>query len=320
MIAMKQSKKLEILVNNYLSMRHFISIKDLKNDEAISLIHRAIDTKNKSTLENDIFKNKILAMIFERPSTRTRLSFDIAARQLGGSTINLSHRDIHLGNNKESISDTAKTISQYVDMIMLRSQSHLTMLELSKYSLVPVINGLSDFSHPCQALADLMTIYEKKSKFENLNISWLGPITNVTHSWIELMELDFGIKFSIFTTDFFLSEYKKKCEKYNYDINLQNINVFTSPEHLGSADIVITDTWESMGENFNEKVIEDLKKYRVNSQMMGLFNKDCIFMHCLPANRDQEVSKEVIDGTHSVVWDEALNRLHVQKEIIKWCL
>jgi ornithine carbamoyltransferase len=301
-------------------MKHFISIRDLKTNEVISLIHKAIDSKNNSLLEKNIFTNKVLAMIFERPSTRTRLSFDIAARQLGGSTITLNYADIHLGSNKESISDTAKTISQYVDMIMLRSQSHLTMLELSKYSLVPVINGLSDLAHPCQALSDLMTIYEKKSKLENLNVSWVGPITNVTHSWIELMELDFGIKFSIFTTDFFLSEYKKKCAKYEYNINLQNINIFTTPEHLGDADIVITDTWESMGENINEEVLKDLKKYRVNSEMMSLFNKDCVFMHCLPANRDQEVSESVIDGSQSVIWDEALNRLHVQKEIIKWCL
>ena len=134
------------------------------------------------------------------------------------------------------------------------------------------------------------------------------------------MELDFGIKFSIFTTDFFLSEYKKKCTKYDYNINLQNINIYTTPKHLGDADIVITDTWESMGENINEEVLKDLKKYRVNSEMMSLFNKDCVFMHCLPANRDQEVSESVIDGSQSVIWDEALNRLHIQKEIIKWCL
>ena len=301
-------------------MRHFISIKDLKTEEVISLIHKAVDSKNKSISESHIFTDKVMAMIFERPSTRTRLSFEIATRQLGGVTVTLNNSDIHLGNNKESISDTAKTISQYVDMIMLRSQSHSTMQELSKHSKVPVVNGLSDLGHPCQALSDLMTVYEKKSNFKNLNISWVGPITNVAHSWIELMELEIGINFSIFTTDFLLSEYKKKCKKYNYDINFKKINVFTTLEHLGGADVVITDTWESMGENINEEVKEDLKKYRVDSKMMNLFDEDCIFMHCLPANRDHEVSAKVIDGPQSVIWDEALNRLHIQKEIIKWCL
>ena len=302
-------------------MNNFLSIYDLDHNLVQSFIKNAVETKNSKSNDDLNFANgKILASIFEKPSTRTRLSFDVAMRKLGGQCIIIDQNKLHLGNNKESISDTAKTLSQYVDIVMYRSQSHETLQKLASISTVPIINGLSDFSHPCQAMADLLTIYEKKFGFEGIKVSWIGPITNVARSWIEIANLNLGIKLKIFSNDYSISEYHKKCEIYKLKPDLDNIEVHNNLTKLDSSDVVITDTWESMGEIVNEKIIKDFSSYTVNQEMMSVFGNECIFMHCLPANRGQEVAPEVIDGPQSVVWDEAQNRLHIQKEIIKWCL
>ena len=302
-------------------MNNFLSIYDLDHNLVQSFVKSAVETKNSKSNDDFNFANgKILASIFEKPSTRTRLSFDVAMRKLGGQCIIIDQNKLHLGNNKESISDTAKTLSQYVDIVMYRSQSHESLLKLASFSTVPIINGLSDFSHPCQAMADLLTIYEKKSGFEGIKVNWIGPITNVARSWIEIANLNLGIKLKIFSNDYSINEYHKKCETYKLNPDLDNIEVHNNLKKLDSSDVVITDTWESMGEIVNEKIIKDFSSYTVNQKMMNVFGNECIFMHCLPANRGQEVAPEVIDGPQSVVWDEAQNRLHIQKEIIKWCL
>ena len=302
-------------------MNNFLSIYDLDHNLVQSFIKSAVETKNSKNNDDFNFANgKILASIFEKPSTRTRLSFDVAMRKLGGQCIIIDQNKLHLGNNKESISDTAKTLSQYVDIVMYRSQSHESLQKLASFSTVPIVNGLSDFSHPCQAMADLLTIYEKKSGFEGIKVNWIGPITNVARSWIEIANLNLGIKLKIFSNDYSINEYHKKCEIYKSKPDLDSIEVYNNLKKLDSSDVVITDTWESMGEIVNEKIIKDFSSYTVNQKMMNVFGNECIFMHCLPANRGQEVAPEVIDGPQSVVWDEAQNRLHIQKEIIKWCL
>ncbi len=302
-------------------MNNFLSIYDVDHHLVQSFISNAINIKsNKENDDKNFADGKILASIFEKPSTRTRLSFDVAMRKLGGQCIVIDQNKLHLGNNKESISDTAKTMSQYVDIVMYRSQSHETIQQMASFSSIPIINGLSDFSHPCQAIADLMTIYEKKSGLDGVRVNWIGPITNVTRSWIEIANLNLGINLSIFTNDYYIDEYSKKCEMYNVKPDLEKIKIYNNIKDISRADVVITDTWESMGEKIQEKIISELGEYTVNEKIMNLVGNDCIFMHCLPAKRGQEVTSDVIDGPQSVVWDEAQNRLHIQKEILKWCL
>ena len=300
-------------------MKSFLSIYDLDSNSIFSLISNAIDNKKSDKIDKSL-ENKILALFFEKPSTRTRLSFDVAIRKLGGQAIVIDQSTIHLGNEKESIEDTAKTISQFVDIIMYRSQSHKKIYKLKESASVPVINGLSDFSHPCQAMADLMTIYEIKKNISGIKVNWIGPITNVARSWIELANLDLGIDLRIYSSDYSINEYQNKCDTYQINYDLDKIKVFNNLTDLDNSDVVITDTWESMGEKIDDEIIDGLKMYTINSEIMKSSGDNCIFMHCLPARRGQEVTSEVIDGPQSVVWDEAQNRLHIQKEILKWCL
>ena len=299
-------------------MKSFLSIYDLDGNSILSLISNAVDNKESNKIDKSL-ENKILALFFEKPSTRTRLSFDVAMRKLGGQSIVIDQSTIHLGNEKESIEDTAKTISQFVDIIMYRSTSHKKIYQLNESASVPVINGLSDFSHPCQAMADLMTIYEKKKNINGIKVNWIGPITNVARSWIELANLDLGINLKIYSSDHSINEYQNKCDAYQINYDLDKVKVSNNLIDLDSSDVVITDTWESMGEKINDETITGLKMYTVNSEIMKSSGDNCIFMHCLPAKRGQEVTSDVIDGPQSVVWDEAQNRLHVQKEILKLC-
>ena len=299
-------------------MKSFLSIYDLDSNSIFSLISNAIDNKKSDKIDKSL-ENKILALFFEKPSTRTRLSFDVAIRKLGGQAIVIDQSTIHLGNEKESIEDTAKTISQFVDIIMYRSQSHEKIYKLNESASVPVINGLSDFSHPCQAMADLMTIYEIKKNISGIKVNWIGPITNVARSWIELANLDLGIDLRIYSSDYSINKYQNKCDAYQINHDLDKIKVFNNLTNLDNSDVVITDTWESMGEKIDDEIIDGLKMYTINSEIMKSSGDNCIFMHCLPAKRGQEVTSEVIDGPQSVVWDEAQNRLHIQKEILKWC-
>ena len=300
-------------------MTNFIDIQDFSKEEILRLIGTAIQSKRTATSDSKIAANKVIALIFEKKSTRTRLSFDVAIRQLGGTSIVLDTGAIHLGSGNESLSDTAKTMSLYVDALVLRVNDHNSIIEMAKNSSIPVINGLSNISHPCQAMAGLMTLIEERKTLENLNLVWMGPITNVAHSWIEAFNKKLGFSLSIFCPESLQQKYEKKCNnskiEFNNDIFFSNI----SKDILSSADAVLTDTWESMGEKTDQKELIELQKYRVTQSLMDLTPSECLFMHCLPANRSQEVEAQVIDGPSSRVWQEAENRLHIQKQILIEC-
>ena len=300
-------------------MTNFIDIQDFSKEEILRWIDIAIQSKRAATYDSKIAANKIIALIFEKKSTRTRLSFDVAIRQLGGTSIVLDTSGIHLGSGNESLSDTSKTMSLYVDALVLRVNDHNSIIEMAKNSSIPVINGLSNISHPCQAIAGLMTLVEERKTLENLNLVWMGPITNVAHSWIEAFNKKLGFSLSIFCPESLQQKYEKKCNnskiEFNNDIFFSNI----SKDILSSADAVLTDTWESMGEKTDQKNLIELQEYSVTQSLMDMTPSECLFMHCLPANRSQEVEAQVIDGSSSRVWQEAENRLHIQKQILIEC-
>ncbi len=281
-------------------MKDLLSTKKLTKKE-IELIFKTTDKlKNK---KKPLLKNKLLAMIFEKPSTRTRVSFETAMFHLGGHAIFLSKSDTQLERG-ETIADTAKVLSRYVDCIIARLFEHKKMLELAKYSSIPIINGLDDLEHPCQALTDLYTIKQKKKKLKGLKIVFLGDGTNNTfHSFIYLCG-KFGMKAIVSCP----SNHKPKI-KAKYKI------IEDPKEAVKDADVLYTDTYVSMGEKDHHR-IEDLKKYQVNSKLLKLAKKNAIVMHPLMAHRGVEITSKVMDGKQSVIFDQAENRLHVQKAIL----
>jgi ornithine carbamoyltransferase len=302
-----------------LSKKYLRSIADLTENEIQSLIEDAIELKNKDrNSNNQVLTGKTLALMFEKPSTRTRLSFETAMFQLGGNTIYLNSNDLQLSRG-ESIEDTAKTISLYVDCLVARVYSHDTILDLVQNCKIPVINGLSDLHHPCQILADLMTILEHKKTFEGLTLAWVGDGNNVCNDMlIGCAKMGIDIKAAIpqgyeppqTVLDLVTTEAKLKNSRFTL--------VREPTDAVKDADVVVTDTFVSIG---NEK--EDAKrrsafipKYQVNGKLMSYSKDDAIFLHCLPAKRGQEVTSDVIDGKKSVVWNEAENRLHVQKSVL----
>ncbi|MGH1419470.1 MAG: ornithine carbamoyltransferase [Hyphomicrobiaceae bacterium] len=258
----------------------------------------------------------VLVMIFEKPSTRTRVSFDIGMRQLGGQTINMNHTDLQLGRG-ESIADTARVLSRYADAIMIRANSHDTLLELAQHSSIPVINGLTDVSHPCQVMADLQTFEENLGPIKGRTVAWLGDGNNVAASWMHAAER-FGFTLRVGTP----TELKPAKEVTDWvRANGADVTITSDPvKAIKGADCVVTDTWVSMGQKGVARRKKLLKPYAVTSKMMKRADKDAIFMHCLPAYRGLEVSTEVIDGPQSVIFDEAENRLHAQKAVLAWCL
>jgi len=261
-------------------------------------------------------KGKLLAMIFERPSTRTRVSFDVAMRQMGGATIILSAGDMQLGRG-ETVADTARVLSRYVDAIMIRAASHEVIMELARHATVPVINGLTDLSHPCQIMADLLTLEEKKGDLRALTVAWCGDSCNVTNSWIHAAaKFDFALRIAspeLLQPSPALRRWARA--------NKADVMITTDPAAaVGNADCVIADTWVSMNVTDSANRHNLLKPYQVDAGLMKLAKPDAIFMHCLPAHRGEEVTAEVIDGPQSVVFDEAENRLHIQKSILAFCL
>ena len=300
-------------------MKHFIDIKDFSKEEILKMLVLAIQLKKAAKYDFTIAENKVLALIFEKKSTRTRLSFDVAIRQLSGSSIVLDMGGIHLGNGNESLSDTAKTMSLYVDALVLRVNNHNNILEMAKKSSIPVINGLSNISHPCQAMAGLMTLIEERKTLDNLNLVWMGPITNVAHSWIEAFNKKLGFSLSICCPESLQKKYEEKCKKNKIEFHNDIFFSSVTKDILGNADAVLTDTWESMGEKVEPKDLIELQNYRVTQDLMDITPSECLFMHCLPANRTQEVEAQVIDGPSSRVWQEAENRLHIQKQILIEC-
>ncbi|MDA7441344.1 ornithine carbamoyltransferase [Candidatus Pseudothioglobus singularis] len=297
-------------------IKHFINFDDLSLKELQGIIDQAISLKkeHKSGQINDTLKNKTLAMIFDKSSTRTRVSFEAGMTQLGGQSLFLSEKDIQLGRG-EPITDSAIVISSMVDAVMLRLSSHEDIIEFSKHSSKPVINALSDESHPCQILADLMTYQEMNGSIKNKKIAWIGDGCNVCQTYMQAAGI-FDFELSISTpkgyepSEFFIDNYKK------------NINFYSDPlMACENADIIVTDVWTSMGQESEKKQRElAFTGFQVDQNMMNQAKKDAIFMHCLPAYREKEVSSEVIDGNQSVVWSEAENRLHVQKSLLLYLI
>ena len=306
-------------------MRKFINIADVSKKDLRLILDNAKLRKekrsslNKNTVDPDVpLDGKILIMIFEKPSTRTRISFDLAVKQLGGKSLILNPDEIHYGTGNESLYDTAKVLSQYADIVMLRTHEHKNVVEFSKYLSIPIINGLTDLSHPCQIMSDIMTFEELKGPIKNKKIAWLGDGNNIVYSLIEA-----AVQF-----DFELCIASPKGYEPNKNIlqwakkNKGNITITKDPiKAANSADCVMTDKWISMGDKINKsKKKKILKPYQVNKKIMKVAAKNSIFMHCLPASRGEEVTSDVMDGKQSAVWLEALNRIHTQKSIIEWCL
>lgn len=295
---------------------HFLSIDDFSYAELRGMLNQAValKTRLKEGDRPQLLRDKVLAMIFERQSTRTRVSFDVGMRQLGGETIMLSGQEMQL-SREETLSDTAKVMSRYVDAIMIRILSHADLLELAEGATVPVINGLTRRAHPCQIMADLMTFEEHRGSIKGAKVAWVGDSNNVLHSWVNAAEL-FECELTIAVPD----EYSPEKDLMQ-DINRAGkyVKLIEDPrEAVEGADLVIADTWVSMGDVDAAERRRVLKPYQVNTNLMGLANKDALFMHCLPAHRGDEVTDEVIDGPQSVVFDEAENRLHAQKAILCW--
>ncbi|MGH1522240.1 MAG: ornithine carbamoyltransferase [Nitrosopumilus sp.] len=293
--------------------KDLLTLAELSSKEFLGLIDYSIKLKKefKKKGNKPILKNKTLSMIFQKPSTRTRVSFEAGMYQLGGHAINLSSSDTQLSRG-ESIEDTAKTLSRYTDCIMARVYDHGLLEKLSQYASVPVINGLSDSFHPCQILADFMTIKEHKGKLKGLKIAWIGDGNNVCNSMIYGASLS-GITMSIATP----KKFEPNKTVVDESSNLTTIELTTDPLiAIKNADVVVTDTYSSIHNNDPKRIKKFLPKYQVNSKLLCNAKKNAIFMHCLPAKREQEVTSSVIDGPQSVVWDEAENRLHTQKALL----
>ncbi len=298
--------------------RNFLNLSDIKSQQLKKILKRAIylkkgRNKNKSLTS---LKNINLAMIFEKPSTRTRVSFELAVKELGGRSIILDESTTHLSRG-ETIADTARVLAGYCNILMIRTTDHKKLIDYHNNSKLPVINGLSNISHPCQVLADIMSYNEKRGSIEKKKFIWLGDINNVLYSWVEAAKI-FNFKLIIcFPESIKITKELKDIIKNNKNITLSHNPLLACID----SDCIITDTWFSMGKRKTKKLIETFKPYQVNTKLMDKAKKSAVFMHCLPATRGNEVTSEIIDDINkSLVWDEAENRLHVQKAILEWCL
>lgn len=304
-------------------MKHFLDLIDIPASELRAILDDAKATKaartgwTKGKVDDGApLADHVLAMIFEKSSTRTRTSFDMAIRQLGGSSMVMSSGDMQLGRG-ETLEDTAMVLSRYVDAIMIRANNHQDVVDLAMAASIPVINGLTDKSHPCQILADLQTLEEHGLDLRGARLAWVGDGNNVCASLIDAAP-KFGYSFAIGTP----AGYEAPKERVEAARREQGrIDIFTSPDDaVAGADVVIADTFVSMGDKDAEKRLSDLAPFRVDDNLMEQADKDAVFLHCLPAHRGEEVAASVIDGPQSLVFDEAENRLHAQKAILKWCL
>src|SRR3984885_2271361 len=300
--------------------RHFLDLLELSSGELRGILDSAGAMKAARDKGAEAgarpLAGKTLAMIFGRPSTRARASFAVGMRDLGGESIMLSGAEMQLGRG-ETIADTARVLSRYVDIIMIRILNHDALLELAAHATVPVINGLTRRSHPCQVMADVMTFEEHRGSIQGRTVAWTGDDNNVLASWAHAAER-FKFKLNVATPP----ELAPNKTMRDWIKSTQaEIMIGTDPEQaVRGADCVVTDTWVSMGDKDGEHRHILLKPYQVNARLMSLAKPDALFMHCLPAHRGDEVTDEVIDGPQSVVFDEAENRLHVQKGILAWCL
>jgi len=298
------------------TIRHFLDLVDVPATELRRMIEHARAMKVKRRHGDHPLAGKTLAMIFERPSTRTRVSFEVAMRQLGGDVIMLTAEEMQLGRG-ETIADTARVLSRYVDAVMIRALDAETVAELARHAKVPVINGLTRRSHPCQVLADVMTFEEHRGPISGRTVAWTGATNNVLTSWMHAADR-FEFRLRVATP----AELAPKRPLLDWiKSSPAAITIGTDPEEaVNGADCVVTDTWVSMGDRNGARRHNLLRRYQVNARLMARAKPDAIFMHCLPAHRGEEVTDEVMDGPHSVVFDEAENRLHAQKGILTWCL
>lgn len=301
--------------------RHFLDLHEVSKKDLRRIIDMAHAMKKAGKVTPDKFvprgiAQSVLVMIFEKPSTRTRVSFDVAMRQLGGQTLSLNHTDLQLGRG-ESIADTARVLSRYIGAIMIRANGHDTLLELARHATVPVINGLTDKSHPCQIMADVMTFEEHLGPIAGRTVAWVGDGNNVAVSWMHAAER-FGFSLKLACP----AELQPEDEFIAWARDSKaDIEFGTDPAWaVRGADCVVTDTWVSMGQSDAAKRKKILAPYAVDAKLMSKAAKGAIFMHCLPAYRGHEVTVDVLEGPQSVVFDEAENRLHAQKAILAWCL
>jgi ornithine carbamoyltransferase len=299
-------------------LRHFLDLIDIPKPTLAGMISQGRELKAeraRGVLKKPL-ADKTLAMVFDKPSTRTRVSFDVAMRQLGGEAIMLTAQEMQLGRG-ETLADTARVLSRFVDAIMIRILDHEAVHELARHATVPVINGLTRRSHPCQVLADVMTFEEKKGPIRGRTVAWTGDSNNVLASWMHAAErFDFRLRVACPT--------ELKPKKWLMDWVKSSgaaVKIGEDPEAaVKDADCVVTDTWVSMGDRDGKHRHNILKRYQVNGRLMAKAKPDAIFMHCLPAHRGEEVTDEVIDGPQSVVFDEAENRLYAQQGLLAWCL
>jgi len=303
-----------------IGLRHFLDLSEIPASELRRILEgaaalKARRVKGRPPQERPL-AGKFLGMVFDKPSTRTRVSFDVAMRELGGETIMLTGAEMQLGRG-ETIADTARVLSRFLDAIMIRILDHGDLAELARHASVPVINGLSKLSHPCQVMADVFTYEEHRGSIRGRTVAWSGDANNVLASWIHAAQrFDFTIHVAT------PAEFAPSPEILAWaKTNGVRLNVTNDPRAaVAGADIVITDCWVSMGDEDEARRHALLAPFQVNAKLMGAAKKDALFMHCLPAHRGEEVTDEVIDGPQSVVFDEAENRLHAQKGILAWCL
>lgn len=298
-------------------LRHFLDIDRLDLSILRSILEQATRFKNGQNGKEAIFKGKTLVMMFEKPSTRTRVSFEVGMQQLGGNVVTMSEKDSQLGRG-ETVADTARVLSRYANIIMLRTDAHQKLLDLATFSSIPVINGLTDASHPCQIMADILTFEEHRGSIEGKIVAWVGDGNNVAVSWLHA-SVRLGFEFRIATPPA-LALNQEKIEWAKREGG--HVTAYLDArEAVDGADCVLTDTWVSMGDDQERsKRLDLLSPYQVNASLMAKAKSNALFMHCLPAHRGEEVTDEVIDGPQSVIWDEAENRLHAQKGILAWCL
>ncbi len=300
-------------------MKHFISIHDISVEEFHQLLDLGLKLKQekKAGIAHPILKGKTLGMIFTKSSTRTRISFEVGMYQLGGHPLYLNANDMQLGRG-ESIYDTANVMSRFVDGIMIRTFDHQDVLDLAKYGSVPVINALTDHLHPCQAMADLMTVYEHKGKLEGLKLAYIGDGNNVAHSLLYAcakagMDMSVATPVGYECEDIVVENAKADAKKTGATI----LTTHDPIEAIANADVVCTDTWTSMGQEAEKaERVKIFKDYQVNAELFSKSKEDSVFIHCLPAYRGYEVTEDVIDGPRSIIFDEAENRLHAQKAIL----
>ena len=296
-------------------MKHFIDINNFKKKEIDEIISLAKKIKKNPKKYSSSCKDKTLGLIFEKQSLRTRLSFNVGMQKLGGSVLELKSKDIGFDNKREKAEDVLNVLSQYIDCIMIRNNNHKQIVNLSKENILPIINGLTEYSHPCQILGDFLTLQEHLKSIKNANIAWIGDYNNVLRSLIHLQNI-YNFKLNLIIPKEIFKNYKKEFQQYKN----KNLNHFFDPI-LGTknSNCIMTDVWVSMGEKNNNKK-KYFKNYTVDNKIIGNAANNVIFMHCLPAKRGQEVTSEVLDGKNSVVLMQAKNRMYVQQAILIYVL